>query len=140
MRNSQSKLPGIFCITLLGAFLALPAADAAPTGSSPPKSSGSQKLHRADFRVSGASCVSCLRRVGKTIREQNGVIKGDVSIFKPYWAIVIYDSAKTNLDKIYESVKAEKIRFDEIEDKAIDSVPTIVIPKGIRETTPSSPH
>ena len=88
-----------------------------------------QKLHRADFRVSGASCVACLRRIGKTIRDLKGVAKADISIFKPYWAIVIYDADQTNMDKVFDSVKEEKIKFEEIEDKSIASLPTIIIPK-----------
>lgn len=97
-------------------------------------SAQSQKLHRADFRVTGASCVACLRRIGKTMREQKGVLKADVSIFKPYWSIVIFDAAQTNMDKIFESVKAEKVKFEDMEDKSIDSVPVIVIPKGMNKT------
>ncbi len=110
---------------------------AAPTQASKPaadnsaKPSASQKLHRADFRVTGASCVACLRRIGKTMREQKGVLKADVSIFKPYWAIVIYDAEHTNMDKVYEAIKGEKVKFDELEDKPIQSVPLIVIPKGM---------
>lgn len=98
-----------------------------------------QKLHRADFRVKGASCVACLRRISKTMREQNGVLKADVSIFKPYWAIAIYDQGKTNMDKIYESVKAEKVTFEEMEDHPIDSLPLIVIPKGMNKAEASTP-
>lgn len=103
------------------------------------KPAAAQKLHRADFRVTGASCVACLRRIGKTMREQKGVLKGDVSIFKPYWAIVIYDAGSTNMDKVFESVKHEKVKFEEMEDKAIDSLPLIVIPKGMNSGAPVAP-
>ncbi len=95
------------------------------------KTNSNQKLHRADFRVTGASCVACLRRIGKTLREQHGVLKADISIFKPYWAIVVYDANATNMDKLYEVVKAEKVKFEEMEDKAISSLPLIIIPKGM---------
>lgn len=108
-----------------------------PSGTS--QSKAAQKLHRADFRVKGASCVACLRRISKTMREQNGVLKADVSIFKPYWAIAIYDQGKTNMDKIYESVKAEKVTFEEMEDHPIDSLPMIVIPKGMNKAEASAP-
>ncbi|MBY0356684.1 MAG: heavy-metal-associated domain-containing protein [Candidatus Obscuribacterales bacterium] len=98
-----------------------------------------QKLRRADFRVTGASCVSCLRRVGTKMREQKGVLKADVSIFKPYWGIVIYDSNTVNLNKIYDSVKDEKIKFEDIEDKPIANIPFIVIPKGLaKDSSPVS--
>lgn len=95
------------------------------------KASSNQKLHRADFRVTGASCVACLRRIGKTIRDQHGVLKADISIFKPYWAIVVYDANATNMDKLYEVVKDEKVKFEEIEDKSIAALPLIIIPKGM---------
>lgn len=93
--------------------------------------SKSKNIHRADFRVKGASCVACLRRISKTMRAQKGVIKGDVSIFSPYWAIVIFDGDQTNLDKIYESVKHEKVTFEDMEDRVVDGLPLIVIPKGM---------
>lgn len=118
-------------------------AAAPPTGSSPgakhPAKAQAQKLHRADFRVKGASCVACLRRVGKTMREQTGVLKADVSIFSPYWGLTIYDASKTNMDKIFESVKGEKVFFEDMEDKEIDSLPMIVIPKGMNKTDPGAP-
>lgn len=120
----------------------------AKTGTDTTSKTSSQKLQRSDFRVTGASCVACLRRIGKTMREQKGVLKADVSIFKPYWAIVIFDSAQTNMDKVAESVKNEKVKFDDMEVKAIDTVPLIVIPKGISraqegylpDTAPSAAH
>ena len=49
-----------------------------------------------DFRVEGASCVACLMRTGNELRGAKGVIKADVSIYRPYWAIVIYDASQTN--------------------------------------------
>lgn len=108
-------------------------------------SSKIKNMHRADFRVKGASCVSCLRRISKTLRAQKGVIKGDVSIFSPYWAIVIYDGDQTTLDKVYESVKHEKITFEDIEDRVVNGLPLIVIPKGMGQqqpdsTKPNTPH
>lgn len=88
-----------------------------------------QSLHRVDFRVEGASCVACLRRVAKGMRETKGVLKADVSIYKPYWAIAIYDAKETNFEKISAIAKAEKVRFAAVEDKAIAEMPIIVIPK-----------
>ncbi|MBY0546210.1 MAG: heavy-metal-associated domain-containing protein [Candidatus Obscuribacterales bacterium] len=102
------------------------------------KKSG-QKLHRADFRVAGASCVGCIRRVGRILRSQKGVLKADVSIFKPYWAIVIYNSDDVNLEQLQEACKVEKVKFEEIEDKSIAEVPLIVIPKGMNKV-PESGH
>ncbi len=86
-------------------------------------------LHRADFRVEGASCVTCLRRVAKALRETKGVLKADVSIYKPHWSIVIYDSKATNFDKISAVTKTEKVKFAGLEDKPLAEMPLIVIPK-----------
>lgn len=88
-----------------------------------------QSLHRVDFKVEGASCVTCLRRVAKAMRETKGVLKADVSIYKPYWAIAIYDAKATNFQKISEIAKVEKVRFTQVEDKAIAQMPLVVIPK-----------
>lgn len=89
-----------------------------------------QALHRADFRVEGASCVACLRRIAKAMRETKGVLKADVSIFRPYWAIAIYDSKHADFAKMQKDISAkENVRFMEIEDKSIAEMPLIVIPK-----------
>lgn len=91
---------------------------------------GGQALHRADFRIEGASCVACLRRVAKAMRETKGILKADVSIFRPYWAIAIYDAKATDFAKMEKEIAAkEHVRFMEMEDKAIAEMPLIVIPK-----------
>ena len=118
---------------------AVPAAKTSSTKSTPSEAltaaSDKKSVHRADFRVKGASCVACLRRISKTMREQKGVLKGDVSIFPPYWAIMIYDQNQTNMAKLYEAVAHEKVTFEDIEDRAITGgVPLIVIPKGLGQT------
>ncbi len=106
-------------------------ANTASSKSTPnPVQKSGQKLKRADFRVKGASCVACLRRVGKIMREQKGVLKADVSIFPPYWAIAIFDGNQTNMDKIFEAVKEEKVNFLEIEEKEISTLPMIIIPRS----------
>jgi uncharacterized membrane protein len=92
-------------------------------------STAKQALHRADFRVEGASCVMCLRRIASTFRKEKGVVKADISVFRPYWSILIYDSAQTNFKKITDSVKGEHVKFAEVEDKAIDAIPAVIIPK-----------
>lgn len=97
-----------------------------------------ESLHRVDFRVEGASCVTCLRRIAKTLRDSKGVLKSDVSIYKPYWSIVIYDAKTTNFQKLAEPIiKAESVKFQEVEDKPIAELPLIVIPKL---NTPPKPN
>ena len=105
-------------------------------GVASPSRSHGQALHRLDFRIQGASCVVCLRRIAKTFRDSKGVLKADVSIFRPYWAIVIYDAKETNLAKLTDAIKSEKVQLLEIEDKPISELPLLLIPKGIGDTHP----
>lgn len=101
-----------------------------PTALSADAPTSGQSLHRVDFRIEGASCVTCLRRIAKSMRESKGVLKADASIYRPYWAIAIYDAKKTTFDKFSAPIaKAEQVRFAEVEDKAISSMPLVVIPK-----------
>lgn len=87
-------------------------------------------LHRADFRVEGSSCAACLRRVSKKLHAAPGVVKADVSIFRPYWGLVIYDAEKTTAAKIFDAAKDERVTMAELEDVKIAELPTIVIPKS----------
>lgn len=100
----------------------------------PDKSTANAELHRLDFRVEGASCVVCLRRIGQELRDTKGVFKADVSIYKPNWAIVIYDAKKTNLEHFKSAVKAENVKFVDLEDKRISEMPFLVIPKGVGQS------
>jgi copper chaperone CopZ len=90
-----------------------------------------EAIHRLDFRVEGASCVGCVRRIGATLRSTKGVYKADVSIYRPYWAVVIYDANQTNFEKLAEAIKSEHVKLVDVEDKPISQVPTIVLPKTI---------
>lgn len=124
---SQKPLLALILISIF--FISASAATAAEA-----KMNATQKesLHRADFKVEGASCVNCLRRIAATFRKDRGVKRADVSVFRPYWSIVIYDSNQTNFNNLVGSIcKQEKVKMVEIEDKPIDAVPTIIIPKGI---------
>lgn len=118
---------------------------AAPAQTAPAASAASKKynnLHRCDFKLTGASCVACVRRVGRMIRGQKGVVKADISIFKPYWGIVIYDRDQTDMDKLYDVVKAaEKVKFEDLDDQKIAEVPLIIIPKGLKsDSVAASQH
>jgi len=124
------------------AFLWAPAALQAKETAAKPAFS----LHRMDFRVEGASCVACLMRTGNELRGAKGVIKADVSIYRPYWAIVIYDASQTNLEKMKKAITNEHVKLTDIEDKPIAEVPLIVIPKslgakpGATENSPPISH
>jgi hypothetical protein len=58
------------------------------------------------------------------------------AIFKPYRAIVIYDAGQTSMDKLLESMVKEKVKFEDIENKSIGSVPAIPIPRGLEAGAP----
>ena len=66
-----------------------------------------------------------------TFRHDKGVVKADVSVFRPYWSIIIYDSNQTDWKSIVDSIKKEHVKFAELTDEKIDAVPEIIIPKGL---------
>lgn len=106
----------------------------APTAKPPSKPAAQVKagvpaLQRADFRVTGASCVACLRRVAQRMRSAPGVIKADVSIFKPYWGLIIYDKKQTTLKQVFDKSVEENVKFADVDDKPIAEMPVILLPK-----------
>lgn len=56
------------------------------------------------IRLQGMSCASCANRVEKAIKEVSGVIECNVN-FALSQATVSYNSQKTNLTYIQESVR-----------------------------------
>ncbi len=130
-RTPSLLISGLMILSMATPALALP--NQPSTQPTSGKKEAKQKLYRADFRVSGASCVGCLRRVAKILRTHKGVLKADVSIFKPHWAIAIYNADEVSLDQLAEACKTEKVKFEEVEDKPIAEVPLIVIPKGMNK-------
>jgi hypothetical protein len=131
MRNTIA-VSVLAAVVLAQALTPLPSPAAGPTQRSKPAaaSTAGQALHRVDFRIEGASCVACLRRIAKAMRETKGILKADVSIFRPYWAIAIYDAKQADFPKLQRDISAkENVRFMEIEDKGISEMPLIVIPK-----------
>jgi hypothetical protein len=113
-------------LACLGPYLTAPEASAKEETETPKPS-----VHRLDFRVEGASCVTCLRRISQTFRSCPGVFKADVSIYRPFWAIVIYDYKRTSLSKLTEAVKSEHVKLVDVEDKSISGVPAMLVPKTI---------
>ena len=85
---------------------------------------------RVDFQVKGASCVACLRRVAKKLKKARGVVKADVSIFNPHWAVVIYDRKKTTFEKVLQAIKDEPVRVEDKKATQLSAVPPLVIPKA----------
>lgn len=107
---------------------AVPAA-AGQSAATPANKATPAALQRADFRVTGASCVACLRRVAQRMRTAPGVLKADVSIFKPYWGLVIYDKKQTTLKQVFDKSVEENVKFADVDDKAISEMPTVILPK-----------
>jgi hypothetical protein len=115
---------------LIAVAVCLSSTGFSPSNAADNHQTGSPSLHRVDFRIEGASCVTCLRRIAKTMRETKGVLKADVSIYRPYWALAIYDAKTAKFDKLSAEIGAkEHVRFMEVEDKPITTMPLIVIPK-----------
>ena len=88
-------------------------------------------LHRMDFRVIGKSCAVCLLGIQKRIYTLPGVVKVAVQLKPPYAATIIYDSSKTDKDKIMARAKQglSDLVVAQLEDASIASVPMILIPK-----------
>ena len=127
--NRFAELAAILMLVVLS-LLSFDAVQAAPAPTRP-------ALHQADFRITGASCVVCLRRIGKTLHAAKGVLKADVSIYRPYWAIVIYDANQTKMTTVLQSIASEKVKIEDMEDKAIAGLPLLVMPRHV--VSPAGP-
>lgn len=114
-------LPTVFLSLILVLMLAVHALAAQPV---------KPALERADFLITGTSCAACLMRIEDKIKKTPGVVKAAVSIFKPYSAIVIFDSKKTNMHKVYDSMMGEPVMFSNIKEHPIDKLPAILLPAG----------
>lgn len=66
-------------------------------------------LRQADFEVTGAGCVLCIRRLTYVLKHSPGVKEASVTLSKPHKAKVVYDCSKTNLEKIFSQFKQEAI-------------------------------
>lgn len=97
------------------------------------------KFARVDFEVHGSSCVACIRRVAKKLKAARGVILADISIFSPHPAVVVYDRSKTSFPEIVQSVKDEPVRFEQVEEMTLSSVPAVVVPKSLSTHAAGAP-
>jgi len=86
---------------------------------------------RFDFNLKGATCVTCIRRVAKHLREVKGVLKADISIIRPYEGVVVFESQKTNVQKLTSEITKEEKRASvgDLQLTALTSVPPIVLPR-----------
>lgn len=90
-------------------------------------------LRRMDCRVEGSTCAACLGRIRKRIDKLDAVLKAAVSIKKPYGLVAIYDSTRTNKDKILEEgmreEKSTDLKFLDVQDEACPKPPLVLWPK-----------
>ncbi len=95
------------------------------------KSYNIKALHRLDFKITGKSCAVCLLGIQKRIGTVPGAIKVAVQLQAPYAAVVLFDSSKTNQKAIFDKAKetVPEIKFESIEENAIDKVPIVLVPK-----------
>lgn len=86
---------------------------------------------RLDFNLKGATCVTCIRRVAKHLRESRGVYKADISIIRPYEGVVVFDPQKTSVQKLSSEITREEKRASvgDLQLTALSSIPPIVLPK-----------
>lgn len=85
-------------------------------------------LRRVDMVVSGSSCASCLIRIEKKLKATPGVLKAMISVYRPYSAVVIYDSAKTSISSINKILAEEKAGSEQVVDISIKAVPALLMP------------
>lgn len=106
-----------------GASLAAP-----PVSGSSNDSVSSAPYMRLDFQVKGVSCVACIRRVAKGLKNMKGVVKADVSIYYPHWAVVILDKSKADETKVIQTVRKEKVDVTRMTKQDLKEVPALVVP------------
>jgi len=87
-------------------------------------------LKRVDLVVSGSSCASCLIRIEKKLRATPGVLKAMVSVYRPYAAVVIYNSDKTSLAALKQVLESEKAGAEKIVEVQVKEVPALLLPAG----------
>lgn len=87
---------------------------------------------RLDFNLKGATCVTCIRRVAKHLRESKGVFKADISIIRPYEGVIVFDPQKTNVQKLSSEITKEEKRAwaGDLQLTALSSIPPIVLPRA----------
>lgn len=102
----------------------------AESKANPAEINAAQKLMRLDFQLAGTSCVACIRRVANKFQAAPGVIKADVSIYKPHWSVVVFDANKTNQDAVLQAVKTESVYMEALEATPLSSMPAVVVPRA----------
>lgn len=86
------------------------------------------ELRRVDMLIGGSSCASCLLRIEKKLKAMPGVVKAMVSVYRPYPAVVVYDSKKTSMAALKKVLESEKAYAEQALDVKIKDVPALLIP------------
>ena len=89
-------------------------------------------FRRVDFEIRGSKCVSCIRRLVRSLRKSKGVEKCDISVLKPYGGVLVFDRNKTSFEKLLKRLKHEKVTAVNVETADIKTVPSILIPKSLK--------
>jgi mono/diheme cytochrome c family protein/copper chaperone CopZ len=97
-------------------------------------------LRRLDFRITGKSCAVCLLGIQKRVKAMPGVVKVAVMLKAPYGVSIIYESAKTDQQKLLAAVKQgdPKIKPLDVNDCSIAKMPAALIPPHNKMAVPFS--
>lgn len=90
--------------------------------------SRANELRRVDMLISGSSCASCLLRIEKKLKAIPGVVKAMVSVYRPYPAVVVYDSKKTSMAALKKVLESEKAFAEQTLDVKVKEVPALLMP------------
>jgi hypothetical protein len=87
-------------------------------------------LHRLDFIIKGTSRPACLLKIQKRLEQSAGVAQAGIMLAPPYGGVCIYDSSKTEKDKILTIARGSeaKVTFDRVEDEPVNKIPVVLIP------------
>lgn len=93
--------------------------------------SSSQALHHAKFRVPGASCISCIRRLEREVRQTPGVILAHAVKTSPFIMELYYDGNILKLTTIFDSLKAEGYLVSDVLNEPVNSIPALATSKDV---------
>lgn len=91
----------------------------------------SQALHHAKFRVPGASCISCIRRLEREMRQTPGVILAHAVKVSPFVMELYYDGNILKLNTIFDSLKAQGYIVSDVLNEPVTSIPALAVNKDV---------
>jgi copper chaperone CopZ len=119
----------------------LPAVSRKEEGAPPARSRhyNPNALRRLDFRIEGKSCPVCLLGVQNRVKAVEGAVQVAVMLKKPFGASVIYDGKQVDQQRILTAAKLTEpmIKLVDIQDEAIEKLPTVLIPPHSGMPAPS---